>query len=638
MTKYSVTIEKTGVPSEAKTNKFIETTKNEGVGLSQNFYKKGDFTKILSENNFLTETVPRDLRFNRKDDLYLIENFNADYIGGRVTRQDALVHWWKFNEIPNTGTNDPRTPMDSQTDFSESWNLINEPYGTRYPIISSGGKEDNYTKPNTYRCYYKYTPTAPGTFPFSYSCWLKAPSVPWYSGQAKSFTNFSYLGMGTYMAVWSGEAIGIQVSLASGGAFMVTTPAITDTNWHLLVVAADQVGVEPTKGVNIYWDNVLRWSYNSATLSSGGTGDIRIGYNSFYAVYEQIGMDDLRIYNTKLTVNEADEIWNQGYGDWPWVNFLSAWGYKRTITIDNTSNSNELPYYQIPVTINTQELILAGKMKADGSDIRFTQYHSNKLLNYWIEGPMNSTSTKIWVKVPKIIASDTTRIELYYGNSAATAVADGFKTFEIFDDFESGTTSRWTATRGAVRTVYDTEFGSTALRVAGSPIGSNDYVKSNAYTTEWTEKGFVIEFKAKWQSFGTYGARLHAGLAYNPSHTESGQVNVMRIFWERGGGLNNNRIYGNGFVSYTYNTQDWTTLTVYPHVLRRTSPELWVSRDGGSSMFLNHTNGSATTVSGNLQVYFTAWDTNQDVRIDNVRVRKLAQPEPAITIGSETPN
>ena len=51
--------------------------------------------------------------------------------------------------------------------------------------------------------------------------------------------------------------------------------------------------------------------------------------------------------------------------------FNSAWNYRQTLTI-NSANSASLTNYSVPVTPNTLVPITAGRMKNDGSDIRFT--------------------------------------------------------------------------------------------------------------------------------------------------------------------------------------------------------------------------------------------------------------------------
>jgi len=116
-----------------------------------------------------------------------------------------------------------------------------------------------------------------------------------------------------------------------------------------------------------------------------------------------------------------------------------SWTYRRAITI---TSSAALTNYQVKVTVNTATPIGAGKMKANGDDIRFTNYNDT-LLDYWIDTGINTASTVIWVKVDSI-ANGTTTIYMYYGNAAATGVSNGANTFIMFDDFETGI-SGWTA-------------------------------------------------------------------------------------------------------------------------------------------------------------------------------------------------
>jgi len=101
---------------------------------------------------------------------------------------------------------------------------------------------------------------------------------------------------------------------------------------------------------------------------------------------------------------------------------MDDWDYKATVEIDNSSGS-ALTDYQVLVTIDTQSLVSDEKMNSDGSDIRFLDSDDSTQLPYWIESGMNSTSTRIWVKIPSIDAASTKDIYLYYGNPSAEAAS-----------------------------------------------------------------------------------------------------------------------------------------------------------------------------------------------------------------------
>ena len=134
-----------------------------------------------------------------------------------------------------------------------------------------------------------------------------------------------------------------------------------------------------------------------------------------------------------VSTGMASALSNSGGGDW---------AYYKEITVKE--NSGELlTGYQVLVELNTENF--PAKAKSDGSDLRFED-ESGKELNYWIEEwNAGAKEAKIWVKVPSIPASGVTKIKIYYGNPSATAVSDGDKVFEFFDDFEgmSLDTSKW---------------------------------------------------------------------------------------------------------------------------------------------------------------------------------------------------
>ncbi len=160
---------------------------------------------------------------------------------------------------------------------------------------------------------------------------------------------------------------------------------------------------------------------------------------------------------------------------------LPGWRYNRSVTVTNT-NPSAYTNQPVKVILNTQALITAGKMLANGNDIRFTDGSCN-VLHYWIDSNLNTTTTVIWVKVPNIPSNASTTITLYYGNYCATAYQNGDSTFQLFDDFSGGSlnTSKWTA--------YQTAPGSATVGQAGgqinltAAIGTDNIIRSNTAFT-----------------------------------------------------------------------------------------------------------------------------------------------------------
>ena len=121
---------------------------------------------------------------------------------------------------------------------------------------------------------------------------------------------------------------------------------------------------------------------------------------------------------------------NSGDGDWK---------YYKEITVKENSGET-LTNFQVLVELKPANF--PANANSDGSDLRFEDANS-KELNYWIEEWYYPNNAKIWVKVPSISASGETKIKMYYGNPSASAVSDGDKVFEFFDDFEGGDISDW---------------------------------------------------------------------------------------------------------------------------------------------------------------------------------------------------
>ena len=102
----------------------------------------------------------------------------------------------------------------------------------------------------------------------------------------------------------------------------------------------------------------------------------------------------------------------------------AAWEYRTQVIINNTLNPISLTDFQVLVNIDTVSLIDAGKMQGDCGDIRCTDSDGVTLLGYWIESGINSSDTKIWVKIPLIPANSTKIIYLYYGNPDAASTSN----------------------------------------------------------------------------------------------------------------------------------------------------------------------------------------------------------------------
>jgi hypothetical protein len=120
---------------------------------------------------------------------------------------------------------------------------------------------------------------------------------------------------------------------------------------------------------------------------------------------------------------------------------LPGWSTQLPITITEGSGV-ALTNYQVRLTLDTATLISGGLMNADASDLRFgVDANGSTLLDYWIEGAVNTATTVVWVKVPLLPASTTSGIYLFTGNPAAPAVS-ALSIFDYVDNVSNSATNQ----------------------------------------------------------------------------------------------------------------------------------------------------------------------------------------------------
>lgn len=108
----------------------------------------------------------------------------------------------------------------------------------------------------------------------------------------------------------------------------------------------------------------------------------------------------------------------------------AGWAYRRIVAVNNTGAN--LTGYQVRIDLTTANFNFA-HARADGGDLRVTLGEEDRPLPFWVER-WSQDSARVWVRVPWL-APGQTALRLYYGNPAAGDAADGFATFDFFDDF-----------------------------------------------------------------------------------------------------------------------------------------------------------------------------------------------------------
>ncbi|MCK4883757.1 MAG: DUF2341 domain-containing protein, partial [Candidatus Diapherotrites archaeon] len=103
-----------------------------------------------------------------------------------------------------------------------------------------------------------------------------------------------------------------------------------------------------------------------------------------------------------------------------------------------TENSDsDLIGYSVLVEFDSSSLISSGTMNSDCSDLRFSNDLGNLELDYSLDSGCNTANTNVWVTVPSIPASSSTRVYVYYGSPSAVSASE--QAGLLMDDFGSNT-------------------------------------------------------------------------------------------------------------------------------------------------------------------------------------------------------
>jgi hypothetical protein len=170
----------------------------------------------------------------------------------------------------------------------------------------------------------------------------------------------------------------------------------------------------------------------------------------------------------------------------------------------------------VKLIVNTQALITLGLMQADGDDIRFASTCGPNLgtvLTYWLEGPMNSPSTVIWVRIPSVAANDSALIYMYFGNPAISGGSSPYTTLlsgphSSTDSVATGGagTGSPNAQRGfrftAIADIYVTHFGKR------EPLGVPKYITLFDFNTQAILRQKQISGPAAQYIYDTLGSPI----------------------------------------------------------------------------------------------------------------------------------
>lgn len=479
-------------------------------------------------------------------------------------------------------------------------------------------------------------------------------------GYNYSFSGNKYIGLGKWtnaIITYDGSVAKLYINgqLDSQMPFVVSFDDL-DFSWF---IGKEFTG--PSGWTNRYWNGklddiqIFNCAIDSATVSSIYHADGWALCNDT-SITQNISIYDYESYTVGLNTytisgTYADTIQTNLGCDSIIITNLSVkiqnkcdWLYNKQIAVNNQNNSEDLTDYTVLVYVNTAELIASGKMKADGSDIRFI-LDDNTMLNYWIdpgiqnEYGMNDDSTHIWVKIPQISGNSSITINMLYGNQTASAQSNISTAFIFGDDFNDGTLdlTKWDA----------------IIEGQGQLIEQNGRIEHNSPKTTpesqahlYSKQSFtgpvVVEMQFK------KGGYVYRGVGLRDSYSNQ---NSAYVYWmDYGDMLTAQNVDGTNYSNVF--KQDIWSRTVNPEyyvkVIRKADGTFYFSekvpyfeQDGAKFWEQNMTNVIPLNTPLKVFAHESIWVSSPTSWIryeDNIRVRKYSEPEPYTSIGTEQIN
>lgn len=296
------------------------------------------------------------------------------------------------------------------------------------------------------------------------------------------------------------------------------------------------------------------------------------------------------------------------------MGWLTGWEYRRELTVTEQSGS-DLTDFQVLIILDSTNFDFS-KANADGSDIRFTTDDGTTLLDHWIEyWDSANAKARIWIKIPSILANGSVTVYTYYGNSSATDTSNASLVFDYWEDFTSGFPADWKVSTGS----WSGE-APTYIKTTGS-YGNRAYYKGASYAPP-----IVIESMEK------------------PASDTKGNTNILMGFQSDG---NNYRIVANSsrdvlrIIKAVSGTS--TVLATYDYAVNSvwffTSVRWDSSGNITASFYLADTYQKITDIFATDTTYTSGHiglgGYSKENLKDWIRVRKYANTEPTVSIGTE---
>ncbi len=199
----------------------------------------------------------------------------------------------------------------------------------------------------------------------------------------------------------------------------------------------------------------------------------------------------------------------------------SSFGYRKTITINNTMVSGSAEHTNFPLLVSIQHdpNLNNATVQASGQDIRFTTINDTPLY-YEITSFSNnhiSGSLSAWIMIPTLYASNDTKIYMYYSNSIVT---DGQNATAVWDSDYDGV---WHFDGDMLDSTSNnndgTNFnstGTTGIIGGARSFDGNDYI---SYSDSEFPSGNNSRTLSAWVNHSSLPSDYHGVLVYGTGST-----------------------------------------------------------------------------------------------------------------------
>ncbi len=199
----------------------------------------------------------------------------------------------------------------------------------------------------------------------------------------------------------------------------------------------------------------------------------------------------------------------------------SSFGYRKTITINNTMVSGSAEHTNFPLLVSIQHdpNLNNATVQASGQDIRFTTINDTPLHYEITSFSNNHTSGNLsaWIMIPTLYASNDTKIYMYYSNSIVT---DGQNATAVWDSDYDGV---WHFDGDMLDSTSNdndgTNFnstGTTGIIGGARSFDGNDYI---SYSDSEFPSGNSTRTLSAWVNHSSLPANYHGVLVYGTGGT-----------------------------------------------------------------------------------------------------------------------